>query len=141
MSNKSFFMVLAILLIGSSLALAAGQNGKALWPPAPRAEVCGVTDLPYGPAVDQVQISPQAGPEYVYWMEWHGTHTSVLKYIIKYPASAMVSKEVQVLKNGVSAQFTTPFAVTWGAAQAGTAVLKVKTDAGTCSYQFEIIGF
>jgi hypothetical protein len=139
MSSKSVLLVLAICMIGT-VALAADQRSNVRFTSAPVADTCFITDTIYGAPVTTVQISEHGGTEYLYWMDWQGPYTTVLKFVIKYVSTAMVTKEVQTLKNGASGEFVTPFAVTWGAFQAGPAVLKVKSNAGTCAYYFTVTG-
>ncbi len=107
---------------------------------SPLAASCAVSATRWGAPVTDVSVLT------MYWLQWYpdppGSCFATIKYVVKYtvPIGVSKSKEVHSFSTQSGTWFcggwSIPFAIDSGFTNSGPAVLKIKTDIGTCTYSF-----
>jgi len=150
MAKRSIFTVFClavvmILVFSVNIGIAGEINGEEFFDIEEDAYAasCWISDTCGGPAITQVRESD--GAERMYWLNYApGATITFQKFIVKFKSSdTVLKKQVQNFKfpSGYSGNTCTPFGVPyWGGdVIIGPAQLKVKSDVGTCTYDFEVI--
>jgi hypothetical protein len=110
----------------------------------PYAATCWVSDTCGGTAITQVGESTPS-LERMYWLNYSpgGGTITFLTFIVKFTDGSVLKKQVQKFEfpGGYTGNTCTPFGVPyWGGDPIiGPAKLKVKSDLGKSSYDFEVV--
>lgn len=137
-----FAVILSIVAASLAAAQIAGQDPSRPYK-SPLVATCGISNTYSGAPVATVAVNS------IYWLQYDsgGACYDSLKYVVKYTASATYhagkAKEVHTLIPESGWLFcgglrSIPFAVSGVYVVAGPAVLKVKTQYGTCTYNFTV---
>lgn len=142
--QRKVCLALAFCLVGACLpgAEIIVQDPGRPYESSQFASSCAVSATAWGVPVTNVSANT------VYWLQWYpdppGSCFTAVKYVVKYTGAISVGKAKEVhsfaAKSGSSfcGGWSIPFAVDGAFTDPGPMLLKVKTDIGTCTYNFNL---